>query len=55
MKPKKRQLRNEWRRSHRIAPRREIGRRPNWVFREVQDRLRSVDEELRHDEEEEMS
>jgi hypothetical protein len=41
---KKQQLRNEWRRGHKRAPRREIGRRPNWVYQERRDRLRTEGE-----------
>jgi hypothetical protein len=38
---RKRQLRNEWRKAPRKAPRREIGRTPNWVFQERRDRNRN--------------
>lgn len=41
---KKQQLRNEWRKDHRRAPRREIGRRPTWVYQELRDRLRAEGE-----------
>lgn len=44
MAKKKQQLRNEWRRDHKRAPRREIGRRPNWVYQELRDRDRTEDE-----------
>jgi hypothetical protein len=35
---RKQQLRNEWRKSPRRAPRREIGRTPNWVIQERRER-----------------
>ncbi|MGC4947734.1 hypothetical protein ACLQ2N_16255 [Streptomyces sp. DT224] len=44
MAKKKQQLRNEWRKYHKRAPRREIGRSPNWVYRELRDQLRTDDE-----------
>jgi len=43
---RKQMLRNEHRRNHRLAPRREIGRTPNWVYLERWNRLRSVGVEL---------
>jgi hypothetical protein len=43
-KIKKRSLRNAWRRQHKRAPRREIGRTPNWVIQERRERRR-LDEE----------
>jgi len=44
---RKRQLRDEYRRTPRRAPRREIGRSPNWVYQERKDALRTVHTELR--------
>lgn len=46
--PKKRQLRDEWRKNHKAAPRREIGRTPNWVYRERKEAMGKF-EELRDD------
>jgi len=46
MRFQKRQLRNEYRKAPRRAPRREIGRSPNWVYREKKDALSSVQAEL---------
>lgn len=43
---RRRMLRNEWRRNHRLAPRREIGRRPTWVVGQLRDKLRSVRAEM---------
>lgn len=40
MKVTRRQLRNEWRKQHKRAPRREIGRTPNWVYRERKEKDR---------------
>lgn len=37
---RKQMLRNEWRKAHRRAPRREIGRTPNWVIRDLRDRAK---------------
>lgn len=42
---RKRQLRDEFRRNHSKAPRREIGRTPNWVFQERRDRIRGEADE----------
>lgn len=42
---RKRQLRNEWRKAPRKAPRREIGRTPNWVFRERREARRNDDQD----------
>lgn len=42
---RKRQLRNEWRKSPRRAPRREIGRTPNWVYQERRDRPQDDDQD----------
>ncbi|WP_267908039.1 hypothetical protein [Streptomyces murinus] len=41
---KKQQLRNEWRKAPKRAPRREIGRRPTWVYQELRDQIRTDDE-----------
>lgn len=43
---KKSDLRREWRQNHRVAPRREIGRRPTWVYQRVRDSLTTVNESL---------
>lgn len=42
---KKRSLRNESRKNHKLAPRREIGRTPNWVFQEKRDQEHPEDRE----------
>lgn len=41
---RKRQLRDEFRKSPRRAPRREIGRTPNWVIQERRENLRDSGE-----------
>lgn len=40
----KRMLRSEWRKDHKRAPRREVGRTPNWVIRELRERRRRDEE-----------
>lgn len=35
---KKRWLKNEWRQNWKIGKNREVGRTPNWVFREKKDK-----------------
>lgn len=35
---RKQQLRDEWRKSHKRAPRREIGRTPTWVRQETREK-----------------
>lgn len=42
----KRMLRNEYRKNHRVAPKREIGRTPNWVYLERWNHLRSLGAEM---------
>lgn len=44
----KHMLRNEHRKDHRRAPRREIGRSPNWVIAELRERRRP-DEEVENE------
>lgn len=41
---KKRMLRNAHRRQHKRAPRREIGRSPNWVIQERREQRRTGEE-----------
>lgn len=41
----KRMLRNEHRKDPKRAPRREIGRTPNWVIQELRERRRTDEEQ----------
>lgn len=38
-------LKDEWRKDHTRAARREIGRRPPWVYQELKERRNRKDEE----------
>lgn len=40
----KRMLRNEHRKNPKLAPRREIGRTPNWVIKQLRERRRRNEE-----------